>query len=64
MESPAPQPPSSGADAADELRAEAPIETPIVAPPCLPVETAPETETQIDAQAAAIRVEPAAARCR
>jgi hypothetical protein len=35
-------PPSSGGDAADELRADTPIETPIVAPPCLPVETAPK----------------------
>jgi hypothetical protein len=42
VESPAPQPPSSGGDAADELRADTPIETPIVAPPCLPVETAPK----------------------
>jgi hypothetical protein len=42
VESPAPQPPSSGGDAADELRTDTPIETPIVAPPCLPVETAPK----------------------
>jgi hypothetical protein len=41
VESPAP-PPSSGDVAADELRADAPIETPIVAPPCLPAETAPK----------------------
>jgi PRC-barrel domain len=41
-ESPAPQPPTSDGDAADELRGDTPIETPIVAPPCLPVETAPK----------------------
>jgi PRC-barrel domain len=40
-QSPAP-PPSSGDVAADELRADTPIETPIVAPPCLPAETAPK----------------------
>jgi PRC-barrel domain len=41
-ESPAQEPATSGGDAADELRADTPIETPIVAPPCLPVETAPK----------------------
>jgi hypothetical protein len=40
VESP-PQPPSSGGGA-DEHLADTPIETPIVVPPCLPVETAPK----------------------
>jgi hypothetical protein len=42
VESPPPQPPASGGDGADEHLVDAPIETPIVVPPCLPVETAPK----------------------
>jgi hypothetical protein len=41
-ESPAPPPPSAGVGAVDEHLMDAPIETPIVVPPCLPVETAPK----------------------
>jgi hypothetical protein len=40
-ESPAP-PPSAGGAAVEEPLVDAPIETPIVVPPCLPVETAPK----------------------
>jgi hypothetical protein len=42
VESPPPQPPTSGGDAVDKPLVETPIETPIVVPPCLPVETAPK----------------------
>jgi hypothetical protein len=37
-----PPPPTSGGAAADEHLVDTPIETPIVVPPCLPVETAPK----------------------
>jgi PRC-barrel domain len=42
VQSPPPQPPTAGGDSADEHLVDTPIETPIVVPPCLPVETAPK----------------------